>query len=42
MTQRELIAPDDMKHLVERFNYSPAVKGAHRELRLGRCCRGPR
>ena len=26
MTQRELIAPDDMKHLVERFNYSPAVK----------------
>ena len=26
MTQRELVAPDEMKHLVERFNYSPAVK----------------
>ena len=24
--ERELIVPDEMKHLVERFNYAPAVK----------------
>lgn len=26
MTSRELVAPDEMLHLVERFNYSPAVR----------------
>ena len=24
--ERELVTPDEMKHLVDRFNYSPAVK----------------
>ncbi|MFC6153952.1 RidA family protein [Nocardioides yefusunii] len=26
MAQRELVCPEEMAHLVERFNYAPAVK----------------